>query len=76
MFRSRFAEAFPKHVPNVGPQDIEFGVASPEPSEQVEQLLCGLLGLVLNRKKYVEYAIPLDPSIIDIMTQAMRSRSI
>lgn len=58
MFRSRFAEAFPKHVPNLGPQDIEFGVLSPEPSEQVEQLLCGLLGLVLNRKKHIEYDSP------------------
>ncbi|KAI9672228.1 MAG: hypothetical protein M1831_002042 [Alyxoria varia] len=54
MFRSRFHNAFPKSVANLGPQDIEDGVAGTSPSEQVENLLCGLLGLVLNRKKYVE----------------------
>ena len=54
MFRSRFAVVFNKNVPNLGPQDIELGVIGEEPSEQVEQYLCALLGLVLNRKKYVE----------------------
>jgi hypothetical protein len=58
MFRSRFAEAFNKNVPSLGPQDIEDGVVSEEPSEQVELFLCALLGLVLNRKKYVEYGSP------------------
>lgn len=55
MFRSRFNEAFPKSLPNYGPQDIENGVAESLPSEQVERLLCALLGLVLNRKKDIEY---------------------
>lgn len=54
MFRSRFSDAFPKSLPHYGPQDIEYGVAEPEPGEQVERLLCALLGLVLNRKKDVE----------------------
>ena len=60
MFRSRFGEAFPKSLPHYGPQDIESGVADKSPGEYVEKLLCALLGLVLNRKKDVEYAeIPL-----------------
>ena len=54
MFRSRFSDAFPKSLPHYGPQDIERGVIDPEPGEQVERLLCALLGLVLNRKKDIE----------------------
>ncbi|OCK84796.1 hypothetical protein K432DRAFT_344432 [Lepidopterella palustris CBS 459.81] len=54
MFRSRFSEAFPSKLPHMGPQDIERGVVDPLPSTQVENLLCALLGLLLNRKKYVE----------------------
>ncbi|KAF2024436.1 hypothetical protein EK21DRAFT_78728 [Setomelanomma holmii] len=54
MFRSRFNEAFPRGAPHVGPQDIEQGVAEGTPSQDVEGLLCALLGLVLNRKKPVE----------------------
>ncbi|KAF8244774.1 hypothetical protein K440DRAFT_588151 [Wilcoxina mikolae CBS 423.85] len=53
MFRSRFADAF-KGVPNLGCQDIERGIVDSTPSEQVEQLLCRLVSLVLNRKKPVE----------------------
>ncbi|RMZ83730.1 hypothetical protein DV738_g958, partial [Chaetothyriales sp. CBS 135597] len=55
MFRSRFHEAFPKSLSHYGPQDIENGVSGEVPDEQVERLLCALLGLVLNRKKEVEY---------------------
>lgn len=55
MFRSRFSDAFPKSLPHYGPQDIENGVSSPLPDENVERYLCALLGLVLNRKKDVEY---------------------
>lgn len=54
MFRSRFNDAFPRGASTVGPQDIELGVAEGAPSADVEGLLCGLLGLVLNRKKPVE----------------------
>jgi hypothetical protein len=59
MFRSRFHNVFPKSLPHYGPQDIERDVAEPVPGEHVEKLLCALLGLVLNRKKDVEYAPPL-----------------
>ena len=55
MFRSRFSDLLPKSLSHLGPQDLENGVVGPVPSEQVERLLCGLLGLVLNRKKEVEY---------------------
>ena len=54
MFRSRFSDAFPKSLPNYGPQDIERGVSGTEPEEGVEKLLASLLGLCLNRKKDVE----------------------
>ena len=54
MFRSRFSDAFPKSLPHYGPQDLERGVSGELPDEQVERLLCALLGLVLNRKKDVE----------------------
>jgi hypothetical protein len=55
MFRARFADAFPQKLINFGPQDIERGIVDSIPSPQVEGLLCALLGLVLNRKKPVEY---------------------
>lgn len=54
MFRSRFNDAFPKSLPHYGPQDVEGGVVDPIPGDQVERLLCVLLGLVLNRKKDIE----------------------
>lgn len=55
MFRSRFNGAFPKSLANFGPQEIERGVVDTLPSEQVEDLLCALLGLLLNRKQDVKY---------------------
>ena len=55
MFRARFHEAFPRSLPHFGPQDIERGVEDSVPGEYIERLLCALLGLVLNRKKDVEY---------------------
>ena len=54
MFRSRFSDLFPRSLTHLGPQDIEDGIVGFEPSDQVERLLCALLGLVLNRKKEVE----------------------
>ncbi|KAL9028467.1 MAG: hypothetical protein Q9196_003169 [Gyalolechia fulgens] len=69
MFRSRFNDAFPKSLPNYGPQDIEHGVIETVPSEQVERLLCALLGLVLNRKKDIEYV----PGGITSHTRLLRS---
>ena len=58
MFRSRFNECFPKSLSHYGPQDIENGVVSTVPGEHVENLLCALIALVLNRKKWVEYDHP------------------
>lgn len=55
MFRARFHEVFPRGLPHYGPQDIENGVQESPPGEYIERLLCALLGLVLNRKKDVEY---------------------
>ena len=45
----------PGKLQNLGPQDVERGVVDSSPSPHVEGLLCALLGLVLNRKKPVEY---------------------
>jgi len=61
MFRSRFSDAFPKSLPHYGPQDIENGVVESTPDDQVERLLCALLGLVLNRKKDIEWVKPIHP---------------
>lgn len=58
MFRARFSDVFPKSLPHYGPQDIEQGVQDTTPGEHVERLLCALIGLVLNRKKDVEYGFP------------------
>ena len=55
MFRSRFNDVLPSKVPHFGPQDIERGVMDGPPTQQVQQLLCAVLALVLNRKKPVEY---------------------
>lgn len=55
MFRARFHDVFPRSLPHYGPQDIERGVADITPGDYIERLLCALLGLVLNRKKDVEY---------------------
>jgi hypothetical protein len=54
MFRSRFNEAFTKSLPNFGPQELERGVVDTVPAEYVEQFLCALLGLLLNRKQDVK----------------------
>ena len=63
MFRARFNSAFPKSIPQFGPQDIERGVVNTLPDEGVEKLLCALIGLVLNRKKDVEsVTLPLNNS--------------
>jgi hypothetical protein len=76
MFRSRFAEAFPRGAPHVGPQDIEEGVQGETPSSTVEGLLCALLGLVLNRKKPVESVLPHYPLIIPYAWSHRRSEAL
>ncbi|KAK5108300.1 hypothetical protein LTR62_008615 [Meristemomyces frigidus] len=55
MFRSRFNEVLPGKLQHFGPQDIERGVTDQPPSNEVQNLLCAILGLVNNRKKPVEY---------------------
>ncbi len=64
MFRSRFSNAFPKSLPHYGPQDIERGVTDTVPGDHLERLLCALLGLVLNRKKDVEWVPPIQADIL------------
>lgn len=62
MFRSRFTEAFPKSLPNFGPQELERDIVDSVPGERVEHFLCALLGLLLNRKqdvKYVDFCLQL-----------------
>jgi hypothetical protein len=58
MFRSRFTAAFPKNLANFGPQELERGVVDALPAEHVENLLCALLGLLLNRKQDVKCVLP------------------
>lgn len=58
MFRSRFSDHFPPKLAQIGPQDLERGVQEGLPTKEVEGTLCTLLGLVLNRKKPVEYEYP------------------
>lgn len=55
MFRSRFNDAFPKSLTNLGPQELERDVTDSVPGERVEQFLCAVLGLLLNRKQDVKY---------------------
>ncbi|RFU35839.1 hypothetical protein B7463_g456, partial [Scytalidium lignicola] len=54
MFRSRFAEAFPKSLAHFGPQELERDIVDTVPGELAENLLCALLGLLLNRKQDVK----------------------
>lgn len=54
MFRSRFTEAFPKSLANFGPQELERDIVDTAPGELVENFLCALLGLLLNRKQDIK----------------------
>ncbi|KAK3357651.1 hypothetical protein B0T25DRAFT_165364 [Lasiosphaeria hispida] len=54
LFRARFTEVFPKSLTNFGPQELERDVVDTVPGERVEQFLCALLGLLLNRKQDVK----------------------
>ncbi len=55
MFRNRFSEAFPKNLPNFGPQELERDVVDAVPGDRVEHFLCALLKLLLNRQQDVKY---------------------
>lgn len=70
MFRARFNDVFPKSLPQYGPQDIERGVADATPGDHIERFLCALIGLVLNRKKEVEYGAH-PPVDIQVMAEKM-----
>ena len=79
MFRERFSDVFPKSLPHYGPQEIERGVADIVPGDHIERLLCALVGLVLNRKKDVEYAYPplsYTISMPDAIRSIMRDSSV
>lgn len=54
MFRSRFSDAFPKSLPHFGPQELERDIVETIPGDRVEQFLCAVLGLLLNRKQDVK----------------------
>ncbi|KAL2270395.1 hypothetical protein VTJ83DRAFT_2579 [Remersonia thermophila] len=54
MFRARFTEAFSKNLQNFGPQELERDVVEPIPGQRVENFLCALLSLLLNRKQDVK----------------------
>ncbi|KAA8910917.1 hypothetical protein FN846DRAFT_769636, partial [Sphaerosporella brunnea] len=75
MFRSRFSDAF-KGVPNLGCQDLERGIVDSTPSEQVEQLLCGLISLCLNRKKPVEYVLALTAQLLSKLRRGHHNRAL
>ena len=62
MFRSRFTIAFPKCVPHFGPQELERAIVPAVPGDTAVQFLCGLLGLLLNRKQDVKYGSAFLPS--------------
>ncbi|KAG9247105.1 hypothetical protein BJ878DRAFT_415581 [Calycina marina] len=54
MFRARFTAAFPKSLPNFGPQELEREILDVVPGEQAELFLCTILQLLLNRKQDVK----------------------
>lgn len=54
MFRSRFNEAMPKSLANFGPQELETDISDSPPGQRVENFLCAVLGLLLNRKQDVK----------------------
>lgn len=53
-FRIQFSELF-EGVPDMGPQDLEEGIESDEPSQDVQEFMCRLLTLAANRARPVEY---------------------
>jgi len=54
MFRARFNGAFPKSLAQFGPQELEEDITDSPPGDRVENFLCAMLGLVLNRKQDVK----------------------
>lgn len=54
MFRCRFDEVFPRSLSNFGPQELETDITNSPPGQRVENFLCAVLGLLLNRKQDVK----------------------
>ncbi|KAL1868495.1 hypothetical protein Daus18300_005929 [Diaporthe australafricana] len=56
MFRKRFDSVMPKSLAHFGPIEFEQDIQQEPPAERVEQFLCVVLGLLLNRKQDIKYA--------------------
>ncbi|CAN8096816.1 unnamed protein product [Discula destructiva] len=54
MFRKRFDSAMPRSLPHFGPLELEQDLQQEPPAERVEQFLCAVLGLLLNRKQDIK----------------------
>lgn len=57
MFRKRFDSVMPRSLAHFGPLELEQDIQQDPPAERVEQFLCVLLGLLLNRKQDIKYAV-------------------
>lgn len=56
MFRKRFDSVMPRSLAHFGPVELEQDIRQDPPAERVEQFLCVVLGLLLNRKQDIKYA--------------------
>lgn len=54
MFRKRFDSVMPRSLPHFGPLELEQDILQDPPAERVEQFLCVVLGLLLNRKQDIK----------------------
>ncbi|KAJ4392020.1 hypothetical protein N0V93_005640 [Gnomoniopsis smithogilvyi] len=54
MFRKRFDSVMPRSLPHFGPIELEQDIQQDPPAERVEQFLCVVLGLLLNRKQDIK----------------------
>ncbi|KAI7787677.1 hypothetical protein LA080_015046 [Diaporthe eres] len=54
MFRKRFDSAMPRSLAHFGPLELEQDIQQDPPAERVEQFLCVVLGLLLNRKQDIK----------------------
>lgn len=54
MFRKRFDSAMPRSLAHFGPLELEQDLKQDPPAERVEQFLCVVLGLLLNRKQDIK----------------------
>ncbi|KAI3398282.1 hypothetical protein diail_9620 [Diaporthe ilicicola] len=54
MFRKRFDSVMPRSLAHFGPLELEQDIQQDPPAERVEQFLCVVLGLLLNRKQDIK----------------------